>query len=70
MFGSSILQNTSKGIGQPWEGLLRVLMLSCVRLFAIPWTGARQAPLSMGFSRQEYWSELPFPSPGDLLVPG
>ena len=31
-----------------------------------PWTVARQAPLSMGFSRQEYWSELPFPSPGDL----
>ena len=31
-----------------------------------PWTAARQAPLSMGFSRQEYWSGLPFPSPGDL----
>ena len=35
-----------------------------------PWTVARQAPLSMGFSRQEYWSGLPFPSPGDLLDPG
>ena len=35
-----------------------------------PWTVARQAPLYMGFSRQEYWSELPFPSPGDLLDPG
>ena len=35
-----------------------------------PWTVARQAPLSMGFSRQEYWSRLPFPSPGDLLDPG
>ena len=34
--------------------------------FAIPWTAAGQAPLSMGFSRQEYWSGLPFPSPGDL----
>ena len=34
-----------------------------------PWTGARQAPLSMGFSRQEYWSGLPFPSPGDLPDP-
>ena len=34
--------------------------------FATPWTVARQAPLSMGFSRQEYWSELPFPSQGDL----
>ena len=38
---------------------------SHVRLFAIPWTIACQAPLSMEFSRQEYWSELPFPSPGD-----
>ena len=37
---------------------------------AIPWTVARQAPLSMGFSRQEYWSGLPFPSPGDLPDPG
>ena len=35
-----------------------------------PWTVACQAPLSMGFSRQEYWSGLPFPSPGDLLNPG
>ena len=35
-----------------------------------PWTVARHAPLSMGFSRQEYWSGLPFPSPGDLLDPG
>ena len=35
-----------------------------------PWTVARQAPLSMGFPRQKYWSELPFPSPGDLPHPG
>ena len=35
-----------------------------------PWTGAHQAPRSMGFSRQEYWSGLPFPSSGDLLDPG
>ena len=35
-----------------------------------PWTVARQAPLSMGFPRQEYWSGLPFPSPGDLPDPG
>ena len=40
--------------------------LSCVRLFATPWTVAYQGPPSMGFSRQEYWSGLPFPSPGDL----
>ena len=44
--------------------------LSCVRLFATPWTAAHQAPLSMGFSREEYWSGLPFPSPGDLPDPG
>ena len=41
-----------------------------VQLFATPWTVAHQAPLSMGFSRQEYWSGLPFPSPGDLPNPG
>ena len=44
-------------------------MLSCfsrVQLFAIPWTVTLQAPLSMGFSRQEYWSGVPFPLPGDL----
>ena len=39
-------------------------------ILATPWTEARQAPLSMGFSRQEYWSGLPFPLPGDLLNPG
>ena len=47
------------------EGI--VLMLSHVGLFAIPWTVALQAPLSMGFPRPEYWSGLPFPSPGDLF---
>ena len=48
-------------------------VLSCfsrVQLLATLWTIAHQAPLSMGFSRQEYWSGLPFPSPGDLLNPG
>ena len=43
---------------------------SCVWLFGTPWTGAYQAPPSMGFSRQEYWSGLSFPSPWDLPVPG
>ena len=41
-----------------------------VQLFAAPWTVAHQAPLSMGFPRQEYWSGMPFPSPGDLPNPG
>ena len=45
-------------------------MLSCVQLFATPWTVACQAPLFVGFSRQEYWSSLSFPSLGDLLDPG
>ena len=44
--------------------------LSRVQLFATSWTVAYQAPLSMGFSRQEYWSGLPFPSPRDLPNPG
>ena len=42
--------------------------MSCPTV-VIVWTAARQAPLSMGFSRQEYWSGLPFPSPGDLPNP-
>ena len=45
-------------------------VLSRVQLFATPWTVAHQAPLSMEFSRQEYWSGLPFPSLGDLPDPG
>ena len=49
---------------------LYVCVLSHVQLFATPWTVARQAPLSMGFPRLEYWSGLPFPIPGDLLDPG
>ena len=49
---------------------MKVKSLSRVQLFATPWTVAHQAPLSMGFSRQEYWSGLPFPSRGDLPDPG
>ena len=49
---------------------VKVKSLSPVRLFATLWTVAHQAPQSMGFSRQEYWSGLPFPSPGDLSNPG
>ena len=47
-----------------------VKLLSCVLFFVTPWTVAHQATLSMGFSRQGYWSGLPFPSPGDLPDPG
>ena len=62
---------------QFFKNLLTVLVLggfvqslSRVRLFVTPWTVARQAPLSTGFSRQECWSGVPFPSPGDLPDPG
>ena len=47
-----------------------LFLLSHVWLFATPWTAAHQAPPSMGFSRQEDWSGVPFPSPGDLPDPG
>ena len=52
---------------------VRAFLLRCisrVRLFATLWTVTHQAPLSMGFSRQEYWRELPCPAPGDLPDPG
>ena len=49
---------------------VKMKLLSRVQLFATPWTVAYKAPPSMGFSRQEYWSGLPFPSPGDLPNPG
>ena len=49
---------------------VKVKSLSCVRLFATPWTVAYQASPSMGFSGQEYWSGVLFPSPGDLPDPG
>ena len=50
--------------------LYNLYIFSRVRLFVTPWSVAYQGPLSMGFSRQEYWSGLPCPPPGDLLNPG
>ena len=47
-----------------------VLVAQRVRLFTTSWTVDRQAPLSIGFLRQEYWSGMPFPSPGDIPDPG
>ena len=52
------------------ESIEEVKSLCHVRLFATLWTVARQSPLSMGFSRQEYWSGLPFPSPEVFSDPG
>ena len=50
-----------------WKWKVKVKLLGRVQLFAIPWTAAYQAPPSMGFSRQEYWSGLPLPSPRVIL---
>ena len=49
------------------KGKVKVKSLSCVRLLVTLWTAAYQAPLSMGFSRREYWSGMPLPSPS---IPG
>ena len=61
---------TTEPSGKPPYQSWKVKLLSRVRLFATPWTVAYQAPPSMGFSRQECWSGLPFSSPGDLPDPG
>ena len=52
-----------------WKWKVKVKSLSCVRLLATPWTAAHQAPPSMGFPRQEYWSGVPLPSPRRLTEP-
>ena len=62
-----MMNKSEDKLTQLWS---EVKLLSHVRLFVTPWTVAHQAPLSMGFSRGEYWSGLPFPSPGDLPDPG
>ena len=51
-----------------WKWKVKGKSLSCVRLLATPWTAAYQAPPSMGFSRQEYWSGVPLPSPAEVLT--
>ena len=53
-----------------WKWKVKVKSLSRVRLLATPWTAAHQAPPSVGFSRQEYWSEVPLPSPREVRDPG
>ena len=55
-----------------WTGSEKIVvyLLSLVQLFVTPWNVACQAPLSMGFPKQEYWRGLPFPSAGDLPDPG
>ena len=58
-----ILEWVAISFSNAWKWKVKVKLLSRVQLFATPWTAAYQAPLSMGFSRQEYWSGLPLPSP-------
>ena len=66
----------SHRVGHDWSDLAAAAVCVCthtlshVQLFVISWTVAHRAPLSLGFSRQEYWSGLPFPSPRDLPDPG
>ena len=63
-------QSTERGGGAYAQLCLTLCCFSSVQIFATPWTVARQAPLSMRFSRQEYWSGLSHPPPGDLSNPG
>ena len=62
-FQAKILEWVAIFFSTSWKWEMKVKSLSCVRLFATPWTVAYQDPLSMGFPRQEYWSGLPLPSP-------
>ena len=65
-----ILEWVAISFSNAWKWKVKVKSLSRVRLFATPWTAAYQAPPSMGFSRQEYWSGLPLPSPNKTLGVG
>ena len=68
---ADLWNNMVWGISKPlFLSLIQCVLLSHIQLFAAPRTVARQAPLSMGFSRKEYWSGLPCPSPEDLRDPG
>ena len=66
----AVLPNQSTEDGLFIKPMMFIVCVQSIWLFATPWSIARQAPLSMEVSRQEYWSGLPFPSPGDLASPG
>ena len=73
--GPSASWEAPRGPAPPWKFKIPrfcvcAQLLSCVHLFGTPWTIALQTPLSMGFSRQEYWSGLPFPSHGIFSTQG
>ena len=61
-----ILERVAISFSNAWKWKVKVKSLSRVWLLGTPWTAAHQAPPSMGFSRQEYWSGLPLPSPEDV----
>ena len=64
-----ILEWVAISFSNAWKWKVKVKSLSRVRLLATPWTAAYRAPPSMGFSRQEYWSGVPLPSPINALIP-
>ena len=66
IFQARVLEWVAISFSNAWKWKVTVKSLSCVRLLVTPWTAAYQAPLSMGFSRQEYWSGVPLPSPLSL----
>ena len=70
IFGFILKESKLRPKGYAWIPRAFVLSLQSFLTLSTPWTGAVQAPLSMGFSRQEYWSGLPWPPAGDLLNPG
>ena len=63
---AGILERVAISFSNAWKWKVKVKSLSRVWLLGTPWTAAHQAPPSMGFSRQEYWSGLPLPSPEDV----
>ena len=68
MLQARTLEWVAISFSNAWKWKVKVKSLSRVRLLVTPWTAAHQAPLFMGFSRQEYWSGVPLPSPGSTLV--
>ena len=68
IFQARTLEWVAISFSNAWKWKVKVKLLSRVRLLATPWTAAYQAPLSMGFSRQEYWSGVPLPSPVNIYL--
>ena len=68
IFQARTLEWVAISFSNAWKWKVKVKSLSHVRLLATPWTAAYQAPPSMGFSRQEYWSEVPLSSPDKRLL--